>query len=742
MSSDSFDFLSREELLEGRVAPGRKANTLLFAIECRTAQLVSQSKQATALYLTKKAVEERERAFLEAMAAGRDLPVQPTIQDLERYAPQWTDLVSEADVNLRAALAQAIAKKYVLARDSVPNIRAALGLDQADVQQAYERLYGEGLSSIYAGKVTPGARIRWALSRLASRLEGLPPFWVAFALTLPVGPGLLAIPIAVADVGAVAAIVLLVIFGAINALTAAALAETVARSGTMRFGLGYLGQLISEYLGNAGSLLLTSIMAIDNLLVMIVFYIGVAGTLQGATGLPSALWVAALFAIGLYFLSRKSLNSTVASALVVTTINVLLLIIIPLFALPYIQPANLAYARIPFIGGQPFDPGVLRLIFGVMLSNFFSHMLVANYGRVIIRRDTSARSWIWGAVASIGMTTLISCLWVLCFNGAIAPDALARESGTALTALQARVGPIVTWLGSVFVVLSLGMASIHVSLALLFMMEERLPSSSKGWLSGRARFLISISPVAGVFVVSEWLAITGQGSFSELLGFVGVIALPLLGGIFPILLLAATRRKGDYVPGLVLKLLGNPIVLGATYVLFLGSIFVYGLFIYQGLVERVVTLLVGTAVLVVTVIMLRRGALNKRVVVELCQELGRAPRQVVRFLAGGKPATADVTLDYGNRSEHKQEVTGEVYGAEMIRCITVQLPATPANELKVWTHRLSPEWASQVLPARLRLSGSGKTQEFDLQATGGQVMLPWHGESSNIEIILPDERAI
>ena len=77
MSSNELEFLTREELLSGGLALGPQASTLLFAIESQTAQLVAHSQQATALYLTVRAAEERERAFLEALAAGRDLPLQP-----------------------------------------------------------------------------------------------------------------------------------------------------------------------------------------------------------------------------------------------------------------------------------------------------------------------------------------------------------------------------------------------------------------------------------------------------------------------------------------------------------------------------------------------------------------------------------------------------------------------------------------------------------------------------------------
>jgi amino acid permease len=738
MPSDEDGILSREELLGGRFAPGRRANALLFAIESRTAQLVAESQQATALYLTKKVVEERETAFLEALAAGRDLPVPPAIQDLERYAPHWANLVSEVDASLRAALAHALGSKYAFTRKAVPGIRTALGLDEESVQRTYERFYKVPLSSIYAPGATRRDRVRWAMSGLAARLEGLPPFWVAFAVTLPVGSGLLALPIAIAEVGPLVGILLLVFFGLLNALTAAALAESVARSGTTRFGLGYLGQMVSEYLGKAGSVVLTIVMDANSFLVLIIFYIGFADTFQGATRLPAALWILCLFGVGLYFLSRKSLNSTIASTIVVATLNVALLVIIPLFALPHVQPANLAYVRIPFVAGQPFDPATLRLIFGVMLSNYFSHLLVANYGRAVLRRDPSARSWIWGVIAAIGLTTLISCLWVLLINGALSPQVLASHTGTALTALAGKVGPVVNWLGSVCVVLSLGMASIHISLGLLFLMEERLPAPSQDRLGSRRRFLVSISPVVAAFLAAEWLSITGRGSFAGLLGFVDAFSLPLVAGVFPVLLLVVTRRKGDFVPGLVLRLLGNPIVLAATYLVFVGGIFVYGLFIFESILERAITLLVGVVVLASTVVILRRGALAGRLVVELREDQTLGGRSTINLTASGRPLTTQVCL-VDSLGEHPvRSANGQIPICGGLRFAAIQLPASEASELKVWVHTITPEWRSEALPARLCVRSDGRVEEFDLASRSGQIVLSNPGGACEVEIALAE----
>jgi hypothetical protein len=82
MATDELEFLDRETLLGGGMAPGRRASALLFAIESRTARLVAQSQQATAWYLTRKAAAEREQEFLDALAEGRELPAAPAIQDI------------------------------------------------------------------------------------------------------------------------------------------------------------------------------------------------------------------------------------------------------------------------------------------------------------------------------------------------------------------------------------------------------------------------------------------------------------------------------------------------------------------------------------------------------------------------------------------------------------------------------------------------------------------------------------
>ena len=143
MSSDEFgELLDREAILAGG-APAKRANTVLFLIESRTAHLTAQSRQAIERFPPQETAEEDEGlAFLETFAQGSEPPLRSTIRDLERYAPQWAPLVPR-NPRVQAAVAHRLAEKYEFTHETAPGIWEALGLDEAAVQQAYQRLSEE-----------------------------------------------------------------------------------------------------------------------------------------------------------------------------------------------------------------------------------------------------------------------------------------------------------------------------------------------------------------------------------------------------------------------------------------------------------------------------------------------------------------------------------------------------------------------------------------------------------------------
>jgi Tryptophan/tyrosine permease family len=966
--------LDRESVLTGGV-PARRANTVLFLIESRTAHLVARSRQAMERYLSQEAAEERELAFLDAFALGKEPPLRPTIQNLERHAPQWTPLVPE-NPRVQAAVAHRLGEKYQFTYQIVPGIREALGLDDARVRQDYQRLYNQPLESIFAARTTPDDRLRWAWAALVGWLENLPPFWTVYALTLTetVGATVLALPIAVAGIGPLAGVAILVVLGVLNVLTIACISEAVSRSGTIRYGSAFIGRVVNDYLGRAGSLVLTLGLFTLCFLSLQAYYIGFATTLQGATGAPAMVWVAALFLAGLYFLQRESLSATVASALVVGAVNIGLIVILSLLAFTHLRPANLFYVNVPFLGGRPFDPAMLGLVFGVILAAYFGHLSASTCARVVLRRDPSARSLIWGAAAAQATAIFLYCLFVLAANGATTSQVLAREPGTALDPLAAEVGPIVYVLGSVFVLLGLGMGSIHRSLALFNLTREWLPSPAWpvvtlprrrglllfhergrdganddlrlglvylglsgdkpqfrldaelddglhrletivagrwevlgrngdspllavfpdlrnrgnhlalevmdadqqrvrlqvtssmrltyegawdaaglnladvfalseaqteliGWMmrqgkvslaeaaayagrdEGSARalleelaeqgfvaevnlegerryearlatrrgrqlpqqiwqalgeesdslsntevsrssqtagisgsfrellsskygsFFLRAGPVVAAFLLAEWLLLTGSGSFAGLISFKGAIVVPLLGGIFPVLLLVASRRKGERVPGVIYRFLGNPLLLAGIYVLFLSSILIHGLVIWEDPVQRGGALLVGAMVIGMTIAVALSGAFAQRLIVELREDQTEGEQAHFSVTAAGRPAVTDVRLKYPEREQRYEAAAGEISAFSSLRQATFgpgkNAGATTA-QLKVWAHKVTPEGDSEGIAGLLYVHQDGETRQFDLKLSKGQVVLPVAPGACQVDITLAE----
>jgi amino acid permease len=740
MSSDDLGFLSRDELLGG--LPARRASSLLYAIENRTAQLVARSRRAMATYETERTAEEQERAFLEAFAQGREPPILPTIQDLERYAPEWASLVPP-DPGVRAAVARMIGGKYMVPRRKVPALRHALGVDEPAVDEAFARLHGQPIETLYATHIPHRDRLRWARAGLAHRLETLPPFWTAFALTLTetIGAGILALPIALAEIGVLGGLAVLVLFGLINLVTIAAMAESVARDGNVRYGHAYFGRLVTDYLGRPGAWLLNPALLLFNTIGLLALYVGFSSVLGDVTGMPPEAWVVVPLLAALFFL-RRTLDATVASALAVGAAIIGLIILIALVSLPHIEGTNLRHSQIPYVNGEPFDASVLELIFGVVLLAFFGHTSTGNCAAVVLQRDSSARSFFRGSVAALATAIVLYCIWVVAVNGVVAPETLASTAGTALEPLAAEVGPSVDVLGSIFVVLAMGMASIHMSHGLFNQTREWLPSSwgnSRSRSSfGDTRYWLCTLPIFAVFAGVEALLIADRASFAGPLGFLGAIAAPILAGVFPMLMVAASRRKGDCVPGEVWRLVGHPVVVVSIYLIFLAALLLHGVVIWDKPYEQAAALLTSAAALAVTLVALRRGAFNPRTVVELRSEDSERQQAVVNVVVIGRTAPANVQLTYRGTNGANTTPRKGADSNGTLQSARVELTSAPVRELKIWAHRVMSEGSSEGMSISLALSHGNGSHEIDRQLVTGHVIVPVTGEAMRVEIDVPE----
>lgn len=701
--------ISRTEVLGGMAGRTTKqAHALVALLETRTAHM-EQTAQAGSVALTLAAVQTPLHHFLEALAEGRRTKATVTIQAIERFAPHWAPLVP-ANPEIRAAVAHLLGQRYAFTATTTTGLTAALGLDTAAVQAAHQRLYQQPLAQIYAPQIAPLARFQWGWTHFSRRLESLPSFWLAFLLTMPGAAGLLALPIALAQVGTLWGLLLVLSFGLINLLTALALAETVVRSGTARFGLGFLGQLAHEYLGKEASLLLTVVLAANNFLVLIIFFLGVAGTLGGGTPMATVLWLLPFAAVVIYVLSRRSLNTTIAVTLLIVLANLLILLLIPLLALPYFRLTNLLGGA----GAAAFTPAALGSTVGVLASTFLSHFVVATYGPVVLPREPSGRAWMLGSASAILSYILIACLWLLVINGVLAPTTLSQSTSAVVIPLAAVVGPAVQLLGSLLVILSVGLTALQVALGLYYLVEERLPARGTASVIGRlgepARFVLAISPILVALAVTIWLALSGMGSFTTLLGIVSVFTLPLVTGILPLLLLLATRRKGDFVPGFVLSWLGHPAVIGLLYLFSLATILIHGLYIWDAWPLRMAAF-VGTLVLVIaTVRIWRQGLLAGRTVLLVCHDERLHGSSYVQATSNGQPLPVTIELAYRHQPQQLHTDRAALANVAALRSFSMHLPATTATQLKLWLYRLAPTGQLAGLSAHLVLTEGAKTE--------------------------------
>jgi hypothetical protein len=237
------------------------------------------------------------------------------------------------------------------------------------------------------------------------------------------------------------------------------------------------------------------------------------------------------------------------------------------------------------------------------------------------------------------------------------------------------------------------------------------------------------------FVLLEWLILTEQGSFSGLLSLVGTITVPLLGGVFPMLMLAASRRKGDYVPGTVLGVVGHPVSVAGISALFLAGVLAHGLVIWESPLERLAALGVTVLIVGMTIIVHARGAFRPRTVIELRRDDGLRDGAVFNVTSAGRPAPTEVRLASAFEEQTIVAASGEIGDLARLRSVTVEIPEGPARELKVWLHRVSPTGDSSAIPATLELNTGAGTRREALGLGSGQLVLPPGDKISRLRIM-------
>jgi hypothetical protein len=240
---------------------------------------------------------------------------------------------------------------------------------------------------------------------------------------------------------------------------------------------------------------------------------------------------------------------------------------------------------------------------------------------------------------------------------------------------------------------------VFISLGLFFQTTELL--SGRGTLSRSARFGVAAMPAIAIFVLTGALLFFGLGSFTGPLNLVGALTLPLLGGVFPMLLIAAARRRGERVPGTPLRWLASWPVVASVTALYLGGVLAHALVIWSDPVERLLALGVALGMAWLIVAAFRRRSFAPRVVVELLADEPPGAGMTISVVSAGHPVS-DRRLD---------EVAG-------VGPVAIPLPADRPEELYVWAHRPTRDGDTAPLDIAADVAGDPASPELTVRLPG------------------------
>jgi len=244
------------------------------------------------------------------------------------------------------------------------------------------------------------------------------------------------------------------------------------------------------------------------------------------------------------------------------------------------------------------------------------------------------------------------------------------------------------------------------------------------------RLALSISPILLAFLMAERSLISGTDSFSALLGFIGVIAIPILGGIFSTLLIHSSRRKGEMIPGRVFRLLAHPVVLATVFLVNLTGLLIHA-WLWEDAFQRLCALAAGLLTIGMAILAYRHGAFNRRMSALLVRDERDGPSHQAHFVAvaNGQPLEAEVQLE-GEQSDRLQIASGHIPNLHTLPRVIFHLPARRVSELLVWVSHLPTEGPARNPAQQVCITTPGAApRQYDLDTCDGRLIVP-HGETT------------
>jgi hypothetical protein len=182
------------------------------------------------------------------------------------------------------------------------------------------------------------------------------------------------------------------------------------------------------------------------------------------------------------------------------------------------------------------------------------------------------------------------------------------------------------------------------------------------------------------------------------------------------LLLAASRRRGEYVPKSAVRVLARPVAITGVAIVFFAAILVQGFVVWQRPGEHVLAAVAAGVMLAVIWLAWRRGSFRPRSVIEVRREASGAGTLTVTV--NGRPADTSIRVaeDGSQRELHGSESRLDRFDA--VQWASFQLHPGNTRQLKVWVHAVTPEGDSEPIAATVALEpaadrGAARVGESD-----------------------------
>jgi hypothetical protein len=156
------------------------------------------------------------------------------------------------------------------------------------------------------------------------------------------------------------------------------------------------------------------------------------------------------------------------------------------------------------------------------------------------------------------------------------------------------------------------MSSVHFGLGIYNLSHEiigqTISVSKPTWFQTSASSLVAMLPILLVFSYVQWTYYNGTPSFTAPLELIGALLTPVLAGIFPVLLLIASRKQaGHATQATVGAAASHPLLLIAIVILSFAGLLSYGFVLWENPWSQACALFVTTTMLVLILDQGRRG---------------------------------------------------------------------------------------------------------------------------------------